>query len=85
MSSFLGHFPVLCIFFSTKTTDSVVTTGSHFLRNHKKMVSFPYFWQKSLVHIFKKAIKSRVVSIKNAVSLDKMGLKIGHFPYFLCL
>jgi hypothetical protein len=28
---------------STKTTDSVVTSGPHFLRNHKKQGSFPYF------------------------------------------
>jgi hypothetical protein len=36
MPSFLSHFPIFCAFFSTKTTDSVVTSGSHFLRTHKK-------------------------------------------------
>jgi hypothetical protein len=56
MSSFLSHFPIFYAFFSTKTTDSVVTSGSHFLRNEKKG-SFPYFWHKNLAYIFKKAIK----------------------------
>jgi hypothetical protein len=36
MSSFLSHFPIFYAFFSTKTTDSVVTSGSHFLRNEQK-------------------------------------------------
>jgi hypothetical protein len=66
MPSFLSHFPIFYAFFSTKTTDSVVTSGSHFLRNHKKRVSLPYFWHKNLTHIFKKQHKkNRVVSIKN--------------------
>jgi hypothetical protein len=64
MPSFLSHFPIFYAFFSTKTTDSVVTSGSHFLRNHKKRVSLPYFWHKNQTHIFKKPIKNRVVSIK---------------------
>jgi hypothetical protein len=73
MPSFFGNPPTFhAFFFSTKTTDSAVTSDSQFLRNYKKRVSFPYFWQKSLAHIFKKAIKNRVVSIKkNAVSIDK--------------
>jgi hypothetical protein len=58
MPSFFGHFPMFYAFFSTKTTDSAVTSRSHFLRNHKKRISFPYFWQKSLAHIFKKAIQN---------------------------
>jgi hypothetical protein len=65
MASFLSHFPIFYAFFSIKTSDSVVTSGSHFLRNHKKRGSLPYFWHKNLTHIFKKPIKNRVVSIKN--------------------
>jgi hypothetical protein len=64
MPSFLCHFPIFYAFFSTKTTDSVVTSGSHFLRNHKKRVSLPYFWHKNLTHK-KTTTKNRVVSIKN--------------------
>jgi hypothetical protein len=36
MPSFFGHFPMFYAFFSTKTTDSAVTSRSHFLINHKK-------------------------------------------------
>jgi hypothetical protein len=43
MPSFLSHFPIFYAFFSTKTTDSVVTSGSHFLRNHKKGLVFLIF------------------------------------------
>jgi hypothetical protein len=72
-------FSVHFFFFSTKTTDPVVTSGSHFLRNHKKKGSLPYFWHKNLTRIFKKAIKNRVISIKKMeVSIDKMSLKTSY-------
>jgi hypothetical protein len=75
MPSFLGHFRMFYAFFFNKNHRFSCYVWLTFLRNHKKQDSFPYFWQKNLTH-FKKGHK------KIDVSIDKMGLKTGHFLNF---